>query len=45
MCDSGGQHKVSDTCQRDKHEIAATNKLSNPNQQTFYFDEKHTKNL
>ena len=40
MCDSGGQHKVADSCQRDKHEIIATNKLSNLNQQTFYFDEE-----
>lgn len=43
MCDASGQHTISDRCQSDKHDIIATNKLSN--QETYYFNEEEHEKL
>tara|TARA_Y100000591_G_C21844033_1_gene707513 strand:- start:1905 stop:2525 length:621 start_codon:yes stop_codon:yes gene_type:complete len=37
LCDPNGQHRIVDKCQSNKHDIIATDKLSDDS--TFYFDE------
>ena len=43
ICDASGQHRISDKCQNDKHDIIATDQLSN--EQPYYFNEDQHKEL